>query len=143
MDNRDINSKKQQTDPAVVGILIIAAFGLIMMIYYISTAAEETRNERVKWETRRYENIQKGADEYNRNNKSRTNTYYNSNNNSTSPSGNAYNSTSSYSNTTNRKTVDPSDHEIDAYYEDYSDEFEDEDDAWDDFEDNDEYWDDY
>ena len=41
------------------------------------------------------------------------------------------------------KTVDPSDHDIDMYYEDYRDEFEDEDDAWDDFEDNEEYWDEY
>ena len=40
-------------------------------------------------------------------------------------------------------TVDPSDHDVEAYYEDYKDEFYDEDDAWDDFEDNEEYWDDY
>ena len=40
-------------------------------------------------------------------------------------------------------TVDPMDHDIDIYYEDYKEEFEDEDDAWDDFEDNEEYWDDY
>ena len=39
--------------------------------------------------------------------------------------------------------VDPSDHDIDMYYEDYKEEFEDEDDAWDDFEDNEEYWDEY
>lgn len=39
--------------------------------------------------------------------------------------------------------MDPLDHDIDVYYEDYKDEFEDEDDAWDDFEDNEEYWDDY
>ena len=37
----------------------------------------------------------------------------------------------------------PEDHDIEQYYEDYKDEFEDEDDAWDDFEDNEEYWDDY
>lgn len=41
------------------------------------------------------------------------------------------------------REVDPLDHDIDVYYEDYKDEFEDEDDAWDDFEDNEEYWDDY
>lgn len=40
-------------------------------------------------------------------------------------------------------TIDPSDYDIEQYYEDYKDEFEDEDDAWDDFEDNEEYWDDY
>lgn len=43
----------------------------------------------------------------------------------------------------NTTEFDPDDHDIDMYYEDYKDEFEDEDDAWDDFEDNDEYWDDY
>ena len=45
--------------------------------------------------------------------------------------------------TTEARTVDPDDHDIEAYYEDFKDEFEDEDDAWDDFEDNEEYWDDY
>lgn len=40
-------------------------------------------------------------------------------------------------------TVDPMDHDMDTYYEDFRDEFEDEDDAWDDFEDNEEYWDEY
>ena len=37
---------------------------------------------------------------------------------------------------------DPDDYDIDTYYEDHKDEFEDEDDAWDDFEDN-EGWEDY
>ena len=41
------------------------------------------------------------------------------------------------------KTVDPMDHDIDIYYSDYKDEFENEDDAWDDFEDDDSAWDDY
>ena len=40
-------------------------------------------------------------------------------------------------------TVEPDDHDIEAYYEDYREEFEDEDDAWDDFEDNEDVWDDY
>ena len=44
---------------------------------------------------------------------------------------------------TTKRTVDPMDHDIDTYYEDYKGEFEDEDDAWDDFEDNEEYWDEY
>ena len=44
---------------------------------------------------------------------------------------------------TEAKTVDPMDHDIDMYYEDYKDEFLDEDDAWDDFEDNEDVWDDY
>lgn len=39
--------------------------------------------------------------------------------------------------------TDPSDHDIEQYYYDYEDEFEDEGDAWDDFMDNEEYWDDY
>ena len=38
---------------------------------------------------------------------------------------------------------DPDDHDIEQYYEDYKEEFEDIDDAYDDFEDNPEYWDDY
>ena len=41
------------------------------------------------------------------------------------------------------KTVDPMDHDIESYYLDYQDEFEDEDDAWDDFEDDPDVWDDY
>ena len=43
---------------------------------------------------------------------------------------------------TTEKSHDPDDYDIDAYYNDYKDEFEDEDDAWDDFEDN-EMWDAY
>ncbi len=39
--------------------------------------------------------------------------------------------------------IDPSDYDIEQYYLDYQEEFEDEDDAWDDFMDNEEYWDDY
>lgn len=35
------------------------------------------------------------------------------------------------------RTVNPEDHDIESYYLDYQDEFEDEDDAWDDFEDDD------
>lgn len=42
--------------------------------------------------------------------------------------------------TTTEKSHDPDDYDIDAYYDDYKDEFEDEDDAWDEFEDN-EMWD--
>ena len=47
---------------------------------------------------------------------------------------------------TDRETTtefDPDDHDIEMYYLDYQDEFEDFDDAWDDFCDNPEYWDDY
>ena len=47
------------------------------------------------------------------------------------------------STTRSKRTVDPMDHDIDIYYEDYKDEFVDEDDAWDDFEDDDSVWDDY
>ncbi len=39
--------------------------------------------------------------------------------------------------------MDPMDHDIDTYYEDYQDEFVDEDDVWDDFEDDEEAWEDY
>ncbi|MCR5654434.1 MAG: hypothetical protein K6G07_02190 [Lachnospiraceae bacterium] len=39
--------------------------------------------------------------------------------------------------------IDPDDYDLDGYYEDYKDEFEDYDDAYDDFLDHDEYWDDY
>ena len=68
----------------------------------------------------------------------------NSNSNSSSSSSHSSGSSSSSSGKkTESTTVDPMDHDIDLYYEDYKDEFEDEDDAWDDFEDNDEYWDDY
>lgn len=49
----------------------------------------------------------------------------------------------SSSSTTKSRTVDPSDHDIESYYEDYKDEFENEDDAWDDFEDNEDAWEDY
>ena len=51
--------------------------------------------------------------------------------------------TGSYNRSNKDKTVEPDDHDIEAYYEDYKEDFEDEDDAWDDFEDNEEYWDDY
>ncbi|MBR6229153.1 MAG: hypothetical protein IKQ97_05400 [Eubacterium sp.] len=52
---------------------------------------------------------------------------------------------SSSSRTTPRpqRTVNPEDHDIESYYLDYQDEFEDEDDAWDDFEDDPDVWDDY
>lgn len=39
--------------------------------------------------------------------------------------------------------MNPEDHDIESYYLDYQDEFEDEDDAWDDFEDDPDVWDDY
>ena len=42
-----------------------------------------------------------------------------------------------------QRTVNPDDHDIESYYLDYQDEFEDEDDAWDDFEDDPDVWDDY
>ena len=38
---------------------------------------------------------------------------------------------------------DPDDYDIEGYYDDFRDEFDDYDDAWDDFEDNEEEWDDY
>lgn len=59
-----------------------------------------------------------------------------SNNNTTTQSG------KSSSRKTTEKSHDPDDYDVDSYYEDYKDEFEDEDDAWDDFEDN-EGWEDY
>ena len=65
---------------------------------------------------------------------------------SSSKSSSSYSSGSSSSSSSSKKssyTVEPDDHDIEAYYEDYREEFEDEDDAWDDFEDNEEYWDDY
>lgn len=67
----------------------------------------------------------------------------------TQSTGKSSGSTSSLNKTSKKKNsysmpkVDPSDHDIDMYYEDYKEEFEDEDDAWDDFEDNEEYWDEY
>ena len=51
--------------------------------------------------------------------------------------------TTSGSRKTETTAVDPMDHDIDLYYEDYKEEFEDEDDAWDDFEDNEDMWEDY
>lgn len=156
MDN---NKKNNKLGPVEIVILIIAAFGLIIMISDISEAIDETKRERAEQDRWYYEHIQKGADEYNRNHPSGTSTY-NSNtstkNKKSSTSGTTSTKTTSGSytssknktsttkkNSTSTKTVDPMDHDIDTYYEDYKDEFEDEDDAWDDFEDNDEYWDDY
>lgn len=68
--------------------------------------------------------------------------------NSNNTSSNSGNSSNNNSGSSGRKTesttaVDPMDHDMDTYYEDFKDEFEDEDDAWDDFEDNEEYWDEY
>ena len=54
-----------------------------------------------------------------------------------------YGNSSKRSSSSKSKDIDPSDYDIEAYYEDYKEDFEDEDDAWDDFEDNEEYWDDY
>ena len=56
-----------------------------------------------------------------------------------------YTSSSSSSSRSSKpeRTVDPMDHDIESYYLDYQDEFEDEDDAWDDFEDDPDVWDDY
>ena len=147
------NNKKLGT--AEIIILIIAAFGLIIMIADISEAIDETKRERAEQDRWYYEHIQKGADEYNRNHSNNTYNYSSSSKKSSSSSSSttknksikiksstsSKSSSSKVSSTT--KTVDPMDHDIDAYYEDYKDEFEDEDDAWDDFEDNDEYWDDY
>ena len=55
-------------------------------------------------------------------------------------SGNTSRSTAT---TRPQRTVNPDDHDIESYYLDYQDEFEDEDDAWDDFEDDPDVWDDY
>ena len=52
-------------------------------------------------------------------------------------------SSSSSKKTYNNDEIDPNDYDLDAYYEDYKDEFINEDDAADDFLDNEEYWDDY
>ena len=54
-----------------------------------------------------------------------------------------YSGSSSRSTTRPQRTVNPEDHDIESYYLDYQDEFEDEDDAWDDFEDDPDVWDDY
>ena len=156
MDKKNNN----KLGPAEIVILIIAAFGLIIFISDIAEAIDETKRERAEQDRWYYENIQKGADEYNRNHPAGSTSYNpnasGKNNNSYSTTGSkssgstVSSSTSSKSktsttkkNTTSTKTVDPMEHDIDTYYEDYKDEFEDEDDAWDDFEDNDEYWDDY
>ena len=72
-----------------------------------------------------------------------------SNRSSSTNKSTSSNSSSSKSSTTRSKSststdeIDPSDYDIEQYYLDYQDEFEDEDDAWDDFMDNPEYWDDY
>ena len=41
------------------------------------------------------------------------------------------------------KDIDPDDQDVESYYQDYKDDFEDEDDAWDDLMDNPDEWDDY
>lgn len=152
-DNKNNNTKLSSVE---IVILIIAAFGLIIMISDIAEAIDETKKNRAEQDRWYYEHIQKGADEYNRNHPA-GNTSYNSytvgdkkksystnESKSTSSSSSSKNKkTSTKKRATSTKTVDPMDHDIDTYYEDYKDEFEDEDDAWDDFEDNDEYWDDY
>ena len=61
-------------------------------------------------------------------------------------SGSSTSSSSSSKKKKNQESTtefDPDDHDIEQYYLDYEDEFEDIDDAYDDFEDNPEYWDDY
>ena len=60
-----------------------------------------------------------------------------------SSNGSSSGSSSSESSDSYYDKTDPSDHDIEQYYYDYEDEFEDEEDAWDDFMDNEEYWDDY
>ena len=61
------------------------------------------------------------------------------------PGGSGYSGYSGYSGDKSEpeKTVDPDDHDIESYYLDYQDEFENEEDAWDDFEDDPDVWDDY
>ncbi len=62
---------------------------------------------------------------------------------SSSGSSSDLNQESSNSSDSYYDKTDPSDHDIEQYYYDYKDEFEDEEDAWDDFMDNEEFWDDY
>ena len=157
MNNADNNNNNQKLDGLTIFILILAAFSLIIIIFEISDIRDEMRKEEAERKAWHYEHIQKGADEYDRNHpngpikynsiKSNSNSTSNSidSKKSTSTTSSTYKSTTTYkkSVTTEARTVDPDDHDIDAYYEDYKDEFEDEDDAWDDFEDNEEYWDDY
>lgn len=151
MNNNTSNKNDQGIEPAMVVIMIIAAFGLIGLISDISEAMRETKRKRAEADAWRYENIQKGADEYNRNHSSNTYINYNSNSKKTASTTSTSKSYSTQNNktkkttttATNTKTVDPMNHDIDLYYEDYKEEFEDEDDAWDDFEDNEEYWDEY
>ena len=66
-----------------------------------------------------------------------------SNSSSNSSGNSSYNSNSTSKKKTETTEFDPDDHDIELYYDDFKDEFEDEDDAWDDFEDNEDYWDDY
>ena len=167
MDNNSNNKNKIST-PEII-LLIIAAFGLIVFISDVSESLAETRRKRAEQDRWYYENIQKGADEYNRNHPTGITSYKTNKSNkgkssystsgskssgSATKSKSSSSATSSYTSTnikksntkktsTNSKTLDPMDYDIDTYYEDYIDEFEDEDDAWDDFEDNDDYWDDY
>lgn len=129
------NDKNQKLDGFTIGILILAAFGLIIMIAEISEAIDETKKERAYWDNWRYEHIQKGADEYNRNHSGSTYTNTSSSSRKTATSSSSFNnssttktttsSVSSNNNTTKRKsssktdystkTVDPSDHDIDTY----------------------------
>jgi hypothetical protein len=60
-----------------------------------------------------------------------------------SSAGNATGSSAGNSDATYGDPIDPSDYDLEQYYLDYEDEFDDEEDAAEDFLDNPEYWDDY
>ena len=133
--NKYNNSTNNNNDPdltaAAIVIIVISIIGIILFVFQVSDAIEEGKRERAN-------NLKKFTYV---SNTSHHSSYSTSNSSNNSP-GKSSSTTHKSSYSTQSKSADPSDYDIDGYYEDYKDEFENEEDAWDDFEDND-AWDDY
>ena len=127
-------------------ILIIGLICLVWVIIFIADCCDEAAKERAYWD-----NQFRSKSTYSTSSSSGSSSSSSSSSSKSKKTTGSSSSTKSSSTkkSTSKKstkkstTVEPDDHDIDTYYEDYKDEFEDEDDAWDDFEDNDDYWDDY
>ncbi len=159
-ENNNTNNGKNDVGIFEIVFIILGIIGLIVFVNEISGAIKEVKYENSRCMYSGCNNQRLSNSRYcykHQPGKSTSGSYKNTGSgksSSSSSSNNSYNKSSGYSSTGSKKnssttssyngaTVDPSDHDIEAYYEDYRDEFEDEDDAWDDFEDNEEYWDDY
>ena len=166
MNNKDNNNMKK-LDGFTIIILLMAVAGILILIHEISVGVDDVKKAEVSpvsWYRYGNQNKNKTTKTTATKPSSAKSTTKKSATSTTSKTSTATSSkkstatltkkststktTNSYSTKSKKrtyesKTVDPSDHDIETYYEDYKDEFEDEDDAWDDFEDNEEYWDDY